>query len=60
MVLAHPGDPQHLLDAIAFNIDPECWPNPAVERVNIAYKLDSNEFRGRETLQLLVEVLEAG
>ena len=44
--------------AIAFNVDTEQWPDHSVEQVRIAYKLDSNEFRGRETVQLLVEVLE--
>jgi single-stranded-DNA-specific exonuclease len=58
LVLAHPDRPEQLLDAIAFNIDLEAWPNPAVERVLIAYRLDSNEFRGRESVQLLVEVIE--
>jgi single-stranded-DNA-specific exonuclease len=45
------------LDGIAFNIDRELWPNPNVRRVELAYKLDVNEFRGRETVQLLVSHL---
>lgn len=59
LVLCHPQQPDQLVDAIAFNIDPQTWPDPAVERVLIAYKLDSNEYRGRENLQLLVEVITA-
>jgi len=46
------------LDAIAFNIDLTQWPNPAIRQVNIAYKLDINEFRGQHTLQLVVNTLE--
>ena len=48
-----------LYDAIAFNIDPQCWPNQQVSRVRIAYTLDINEFRGRQSLQLMVRHLEA-
>jgi len=46
-------------DAIAFNIDPEVWPNPKVDQVLIAYTLDINEFRGRQSLQLMVRHVEA-
>lgn len=58
MVLAHPSAPQQALDAIAFSVDPRAWPNPAAARVRIAYRLDVNEWRGVETVQLLVEYLE--
>ncbi|MCB1690026.1 MAG: single-stranded-DNA-specific exonuclease RecJ [Halioglobus sp.] len=49
-----------LLDGIAFNIDPGAWPNPAVAEVEIAYRLDVNEFRGQRSVQLMVEHLVAG
>ena len=42
------------LDAIAFNIDRELWPNPQVRWAELAYRLDLNEFRGQESVQLLV------
>jgi single-stranded-DNA-specific exonuclease len=48
------------LDAIAFNIDMKLWPNYRCERVHIAYRMDVNEFRGRRSVQLIVEHLEAG
>ncbi len=48
-----------LVDAIAFNVDLEHWPNQNARRIHIAYKLDINEFRGRVSLQLLVESLTA-
>ncbi|PIJ48999.1 single-stranded-DNA-specific exonuclease RecJ [Erwinia sp. OLTSP20] len=44
-----------LLDGIAFNIDPSCWPDSSVKQVELAYQLDINEFRGQRTLQLIVE-----
>ena len=45
------------LDAIAFNMTDEDWP-AAVAQVQLAYKLDINEFRGRRQAQLLVEHVE--
>jgi single-stranded-DNA-specific exonuclease len=42
------------LDGIAFSVDREIWPNPTVRWVELAYKLDVNEFRGQETVQLLI------
>ena len=47
------------LDGIAFNIDRELWPNPTVRWADLAYKLDVNEFRGRESVQLLVAHIAA-
>ncbi len=46
------------LDAIAFNIDRELWPNPNVRWAEVAYKLDVNEYRGQESVQLLVAHIE--
>src|SRR5690554_54458 len=42
------------LDAIAFNIDLDVWPNPTISHAQVAYTLDINEFRGNESLQLMV------
>ena len=47
------------LDAIAFNIDRELWPNPNVRWVELAYKLDVNVFRERESVQLMISHLAA-
>ena len=58
MVVAPVGDPQRALDAIAFNVDTDQWPQPA-EKIRLAYKLDINEYRGRQSLQLMVDFLEA-
>ena len=48
-----------VIDAIAFNIDREVWPNASVRWVEAAYKLDVNEFRGQESVQLLVSYMAA-
>jgi len=42
------------LDGIAFNIDRDIWPNPSVRWAELAYKLDVNEYRGQESVQLMV------
>lgn len=42
-------------DGIAFNVDTTVWPNPSVKQVHLAYRLDVNEFRGKRSLQLMVE-----
>lgn len=55
MMVKHPGG--QLLDAIAFNVDLAVWPNRQIKQVQLAYKLDINHFRGKVSLQLLVEAL---
>jgi single-stranded-DNA-specific exonuclease len=47
------------LDAIAFNIDINQWPNYRCNHVKIAYRVDVNEFRGKKNIQLIVEQLES-
>ncbi|WP_024549936.1 single-stranded-DNA-specific exonuclease RecJ [Siccibacter turicensis] len=44
-----------LLDGIAFNVDTTCWPDNGVREVEIAYKLDVNEFRGNRSVQLIID-----
>jgi single-stranded-DNA-specific exonuclease len=57
MMLQHPSGT--LVDAIAFNVDTTVWPDKHIKKIHVAYKLDINEFRGRVSLQLLVEDLAA-
>ena len=47
------------IDAIAFNVDLSVWPNAMVKQVRIAYRLDINVYRGQESVQLIIEQLEA-
>ncbi|HEC19906.1 MAG TPA: single-stranded-DNA-specific exonuclease RecJ [Gammaproteobacteria bacterium] len=56
LVVRPPGSEQ-ALDAIAFNTVDDDWP-AEVQRVELAYRLDVNEFNGRRSAQLLVEYLE--
>ncbi len=53
------SDGANEVDAIGFNVDLKSWPNAMVKRVHIAYRLDINVFRGQETVQLIVEQIEA-
>nr|WP_238485972.1 single-stranded-DNA-specific exonuclease RecJ [Rahnella perminowiae] len=46
-----------LLDGIAFNIDPTFWPDSSIREVQLAYRLDINEFRGNRNVQLIIEHL---
>lgn len=47
-----------VFDAIAFNERGE-WITSQVQYVRIVYKLDINEFRGRKSVQLMVEHIES-
>lgn len=43
-----------LVDAIWFNADNKAWPDVNVQKVQLAYQLDINEYRDKQNLQLLV------
>ncbi|ALS99538.1 single-stranded-DNA-specific exonuclease RecJ [Lacimicrobium alkaliphilum] len=57
MMVREPGG--KLIDAIAFNVDLAQWPNSQTSNVQLAYRLDINYFRGKVSLQLMVEALAA-
>lgn len=54
-VMVEPVGGGPLLDGIAFNVDTACWPDNGVREVQLAYKLDINEFRGNRSLQLIID-----
>lgn len=54
-VMVEPVGGGPLLDGIAFNVDTACWPDNGVREVELAYKLDINEFRGNRSLQLIID-----
>jgi single-stranded-DNA-specific exonuclease len=56
VVLAPDSMASQSIDGIYFNIDNEKWPTTAT-RVRCVYRLDINEFRGRESLQLLIQYM---
>ncbi|MDR3477464.1 MAG: single-stranded-DNA-specific exonuclease RecJ [Gammaproteobacteria bacterium] len=50
---------EQTIDAIAFNVDMNHWPNYRCEKVHLAFRMDVNEFRGIRRVQLIVEHLES-
>ena len=54
-VMVEPVDGGPLLDGIAFNVDTSIWPDNGVREVQLAYKLDINEFRGNRSLQIIID-----
>ncbi|WP_087016352.1 single-stranded-DNA-specific exonuclease RecJ [Thaumasiovibrio subtropicus] len=52
------GGAGQMIDAIAFNVDLRRWPDASVTRIQLAYRLDINIFRGNESVQLMVEHIE--
>ncbi|MGR5319353.1 single-stranded-DNA-specific exonuclease RecJ [Vibrio sp. DNB22_19_1] len=54
------GHPTNIMiDGITFNVDLRRWPDASVKTVRLAYKLDINEFRGNQSLQLMIDHIEA-
>ena len=48
-----------LVDAIWFNADNKRWPDVNVQRVQLAYQLDINEYRDKQNLQLIVRYMQS-
>lgn len=59
MVLSPLEEKQRAIDAIAFNVSAEDWPSPDATEIELAYRMDINEFRGNTNLQLMVEQIIA-
>ncbi len=56
LVLRKP-DTELLIDAIAFFVErPEYW--LGIRQVNIAYKLDINEYKGQRSIQFIIDYVE--
>jgi single-stranded-DNA-specific exonuclease len=55
MVLSPLDAPQLSIDAIAFSVEEVVWPAQEAREIELVYRLDINEFRGRQSLQLMVE-----
>lgn len=56
-VMVEPIGGGPLLDGIAFNVDTTLWPDSSVRQVELAYKLDINEYRGNRSVQLIIDHL---
>lgn len=53
LLLEIPGG-DGMIDAIAFNVEPERWQQP-LNSIRVAYRLDVNEYRGTLSPQLIIE-----
>ncbi len=59
MTVSPLSEPRLFVDAIAFNVDDEDWPDESASRITLAYRLSVNEFRGSRSLQLMVDAIVA-
>jgi len=57
LVLVHHHEAKNTIDAIAFNVDLAQWPNYRCQQIRAAYRLDINEYRGKRSVQLIIEHL---
>ncbi len=48
-----------IVDAIAFNVDINEWPNYRCDYATIVFRLDVNEYKGKRKVQLIVEYIKA-
>ena len=51
------SNPIYTFDAIYFNVDLDCWPSDKHQNVTCVYRLEINEFRDKESLQLVIEYM---
>lgn len=47
------------IEAIAFQVDRQAWPNHRANFIHAAYKLDINTYQGRSRLQLIIVAMQA-
>lgn len=52
------GKGEKVLDAMAFFVDIETWPNHRADSIRAAYRLDVNEYKGKRSVQLIIEYME--
>ena len=57
-LVLQPDGSNMVLDAIWFNIDVKSWPNHQADQVEAVFQLDVNEYRGRQSVQLMVKTLQ--
>lgn len=54
-----PENTTQQIDAIAFNVNMDVWPDHHATHLKAAYRLDINEYLGRRSVQLVLEQIEA-
>jgi single-stranded-DNA-specific exonuclease len=58
LAVSHPNS-NSVFDVMVFQIDVREWPNPAIKRVRLAYKVVLNTFRGVTKVELVADYIEA-
>ncbi|WP_392561242.1 single-stranded-DNA-specific exonuclease RecJ [Orbus sturtevantii] len=58
-LVVEPLDGGPLINCIAFNVDLALWPDQSVKKVKIVYQLEVDEFKGNQSISLLVRHLWA-
>ncbi len=48
-----------VLDAMAFFVDTNNWPDHRCDKLRAVYRLDVNEYKGRRNVQLIIEYMES-
>ena len=46
-----------MVDAIAFNVPEESWPDSQATQIEVVFRLTVNDFRDSLHLQLMVEII---
>lgn len=52
------GKDGKIIDAMAFFVDVQQWPDHRCQAVRAVYRLDVNEYRGNRKIQLIIEYME--
>lgn len=52
------GKGEKILDAVAFFVNTMEWPNHRCQSIRAAYRLDINEYKGRSSVQLIIDYFE--
>ena len=55
MVLSPESEPGEMVDAIAFNVPEEAWPDLQATQIELVFRMAVNDFRDSLNLQLMVE-----
>ncbi|MAD43415.1 MAG: single-stranded-DNA-specific exonuclease RecJ [Oceanospirillaceae bacterium] len=56
-LVLQPEDSDQALDGIWFNVDTSLWPDQQADYAEVVFQLDVNEFRGRQSVQLMIKAL---
>lgn len=50
---------EKIIDAMAFFVDTNVWPNHRCSSIRASYRLDVNEYKGKRSIQLIIDYMES-